>query len=119
MSGRYAQQLDGAARFGNRGESLERGASELLGQVLQLQLEAGIGLVAAVAVHRLVVGETGEGRLYVASGRLFHDVLHEALVQLVDVLLIHEAELDVELREVGLPVGARSEERRVGKEGRA
>ena len=45
------------------GEDLEAGGAELLGQVGDLHAEAPVGLVAAVAPHRLGVAETVERRL--------------------------------------------------------
>ena len=85
-------------------EDAERGVREVVGELGELQVEAQVGLVGAVLAHRVGVRDAREG-----TGELDVDELPELGVDLLgqrdDVVLVDEAHLDVELGELGLPVG--------------
>ena len=86
----------------------DRVARELLGEVDNLDGDAQIRLVGAVAQHRILVGEAREGRPGDgALGELREDAVHDRLQRLEHVLLLDEGHLDVELVELaGGAVGA-------------
>ena len=77
-----------------------------VGQVLELQAEAQVGLVGAVALHRLGVGEPRERRLELDAEHLAPERRDHPLADAEDVLLVDEGHLHVDLRELGLAVGA-------------
>jgi hypothetical protein len=81
-------------------------AAELLGEVHQFHAEARVGLVDAVAVQRFLEANALERRGHVHVQRGFPDALEQAFDQRVDVLAFDERHLDVDLRELRLPVGA-------------
>ena len=69
-----------AATGGDRGgEDLEAGGLEEFGEVSELEPEARVGLVHAVAVHRVVVGETRERHRQVVVEHVLPDLLQHAL----------------------------------------
>ena len=70
------------------------------------QPEAQIGLVGAVAVHRLPPGEAEEGGGELNPHRLPEEVPEHSLEVPQDILLVDEGELHIHLRELGLAVGA-------------
>src|SRR6266540_1341555 len=87
-------------------EHLELRPPRCLRRVVQLQPEAQVGLVGAVARHRLVPGQPAERpHRRLASQRLErrHD---RALEGVEDLVARRERELEVELAELELPVGA-------------
>ena len=83
--------------------------AELLGEVDNLDGDAQIRLVRAVAQHRILVGQAREGRPGDgALGELREDAVHDRLQRFEHVLLLDEGHLDVELVELaGGAVGAR------------
>jgi hypothetical protein len=89
-----------------RGEHLEAGGLEQCPKVHELHREARVGLVDAVAVHGVLVGEARERRGQVVVEHVLPDLLQHALEQRVDVLAVDERHLDVDLRELHLAVGA-------------
>ena len=106
-----APRLVGAARHDDRAdvgglEHPERGVGEVLGQIGQLDGEPQIGLVGAVAGHRLGVGEARDRPRDLVADELLPQRGGDGLAELDDVVLLDEAHLDVELGELGLPVGA-------------
>src|SRR4029077_15619522 len=86
-------------------EAGEGAVAETAGEVDDGQAEAEVGLVAAVALHRLGVGKARELG-WRRDGGEGEDAREEPLDQLVDVLLGGERHLDVDLGEFGLAVGA-------------
>ena len=105
-----AARLTGAAGHHDRPHVLgledpESGVGEVGGQVGDLGLEAQVGLVGAVALHRLGVGDPRERRGHLVADQQ-PDRGDQVLGQRDDVVLVDEAHLDVELGELGLPVGA-------------
>ena len=76
-----------------------------VGEVGQLHPEADVGAVGAVAGEGIVVGDARDRQLDVDAGGA-EDVGDQPLVHLDHVLDLDEGHLDVELREVGLAVGA-------------
>ena len=87
-----------------RAEDGHVGIAERVRQLHQLQAEAKIRLVRAVARHGLFPAQTGKGRLQLDSLNLAEYPRHHALDHGEDVLGPHEGHLDVELGELGLPV---------------
>ena len=77
-------------------------------EIRELHAEPQVGLVRAVAVHRLGVREARERRLL--DRPLGHDLARDLddhrLDEVHDRGLVDEAHLEVELRELGLPVAA-------------
>ena len=93
-------------------EDLELAAAQQLADVVHLQAVAGVGLVAAEAQHRLVVGHPRpRRRRHLEVGRL-EDRGHHGLGHADDVLLVDERHLDVELRELGWRKPRRSSSRK-------
>ena len=85
-------------------EDAETGALEELRALDQLVTEAGVGLVGAVPRHRVGVGQPRHRRRHVhpdEAPQSHRDLLAER----EDVVLLDEAHLDVQLGELGLPVG--------------
>ena len=94
-----------ALAFGGGAEEVELAGGEEAGDVLDLHPAAEVGLVGAVPLHGVPVGQAGEGRGHVLAdhlGQLHHQRLDHAL----HILLPHEAHLDVDLGELRLAVGA-------------
>ena len=75
-------------------------------QVDQRHAEAHVGLVGAVGVHRGLIGHALKGRGQLDALHLSEQALHEPLVDLHDILDIDEAQLHIDLGELGLAVGA-------------
>ncbi len=86
-------------------EHAEGRVGEEVGDLGDLEAEAQVGLVRAVPGHRVGVRDARERRAHVDALEL-PDLGDQRLAQLDDVVLVDEAHLDVELRELGLPVGA-------------
>ena len=87
-------------------EDLELGGGEKVGEIGQQHAEPRIGLVRAVAIGRLLIGHARQGqRGPRPAGR--HDHLgDQAVDERVDVVGRDERHLEVDLGELGLPVGA-------------
>ena len=113
------QLLPRHPREPGRGESLHRSAQlnsleknlEVrcpgdVGDVLEFQPEAGVGLVRTVAVHGLLVRQPREGNGQVGPFHLFHDRCHELLHEGHNIFGVDEGHLEVDLRKLRLPVGA-------------
>ena len=81
-------------------------SAKYAGEVDQLDAEPDVGPVDAEAAHRLVVGHPRERRGQLDPEDVAPDPGHHRLGELVEVLLVREAHLDVELGELRLPVGA-------------
>ena len=95
-----------AAAREHAGEDAELRLGQRLAEVADLEPEAHVRAVGAVARHRLVVGHARPRRRGdLEAGRLV-DAREHALDRLDHVLLVHEAHLEVELGELGLAVGA-------------
>ena len=103
---RHAQRDHAAAlhRGGVR-EHLEFHALHQLGEFGEFELHAQVGLVRAVLEHRLAVGHGREHRQLDARGVAEH-VADHAFEHLADLFLGEERGLDIDLRELGLAVGA-------------
>ena len=80
--------------------------TQLVRQVLQAHLEAGVGLVGAVVLHGVVPGHAGQGQLKLHALDLPEDAGEHALDHGVDVLLVDEGHFDVALGKLRLAVGA-------------
>ena len=72
---------------------------------MQLEPEAEVGLVGPVAVDGLVVGQPTHRKLDLDAALPQH-VRQQALVQINHVVGVDEGHLDVQLREVRLPIRA-------------
>ena len=94
-----------AAHRGGAGEHLELRAARRFGHVADLEPEAQVGLVGAVAEHRVGVGHARERRLELDADRLPHRRDHR-LHQAEDELDVRERHLDVELGQLLNTVGA-------------
>ena len=86
-------------------EHLERGVGEHVGQVDELHAVTGVGLIGAVGVHGVPVGQATQrrGHLHAHTGE---GVGQHVLELSHDVVLLDKAHLDVDLGELGLAVGA-------------
>ena len=89
------------------GEDAELGAARRLGRLLDLHPEAQVGPVDAEAQHRLVVAHPLERRLELHADALAPDAHDDPLHQREQELAVGERHLDVELRQLLEPVGAR------------
>ena len=87
-------------------EDHEAAVCQLVRQVLQAHLKAGVGLVGAVVLHGVVPGHAGQGKLKLHALDLPEDAGEHALDHGVDVLLVDEGHFDVALGELRLTVGA-------------
>ena len=97
---------DGALGVGGTGEHLELGILEDVGDVNEVHAVARVGLVDAVGVHRVPVGDATQRRGHV-DAHLGEGVVEHVLERAHDVVLLDEAHLDVHLRELGLTVGTK------------
>ena len=79
---------------------------EVVGALDELDAEAQVGLVGAVARHRLGVGHARDRARRSRTPISAPQRRHDGLADRDDVVLVDEAHLDVELGELGLPVGA-------------
>ena len=105
-----AARLAAAARHHDRADVVglehpERGVLEVVGALDELEAHPEVGLVGAVPRHRVGVRHPRQRALDGVAGLGPHG-LQDVLHQRDDVLLVHEAHLDVELGELRLPVGA-------------
>ena len=105
-----ATRLAAAARHHDRADVVglehpERGVLEVVGALDELEAHPEVGLVGPVPRHRVGVRHPRQRALDGVAGLGPHG-LQDVLHQRDDVLLVHEAHLDVELGELGLPVGA-------------
>ena len=87
------------------GEVQKAEGRHLLAHVAYGHLEAQVGLVRAIALHRLSVLHPGERAGHLHSEEP-DEPLEERLHEVVDGLLRGEGGLDVDLRELGLPIGS-------------
>ena len=99
-------RLHHATGIKGRAEDLELGILEDVADILELHSEAGVGLVAAEAVHRIRVRHALEGHRDLDAARLAEDALEHRLDELEEIIRLHKRRLDVDLRELGLAVGA-------------
>ena len=76
-----------------------------VGDVFELQPEAGVRAVQPEAVHTLLVGQPGEGRGQVHALQFLEQGRHQPLHHPVDVRFGDEGHLHVDLGELGLAVG--------------
>ena len=74
--------------------------------VRDLEPEPGVGLVDPEPVHRLPVTHPRDGGPDLFAENVAEDAGHEPFHHPEDVLPVDERHLDVDLRELGLPVGA-------------
>ena len=104
-----ALHVDGAdaAACGKRAcEDLELGVLHNVGEILQLKAEAQVGLIRTEALHRLLPLHAEEGRLKIDAVELLPQTLEEAFGDGDDIILANKGHLNVDLRELGLAVGA-------------
>jgi len=104
---RDAKRGDAPVRVcGRRREHLEFAAAHEIRDVHELERHAQVRLVAAEAAHGIGISQARErvGQLDLQHAREY--VADEPFHQRHDLLLRQERGLDVELRELGLPVGA-------------
>ena len=98
-------RLDDTARIEGRAEDLELALLEDVPGIPDLHAEAGVGLVTAVAVHRVGIRHALEGNLQVDAASLAEDPHEHPLDQVLKIFGPDERGLDVDLGELGLTVG--------------
>ncbi len=81
------------------------GIAHSVGDVAKLHTVAGVGLIRAVPLHRLFVGQTRQGRFDVDTDCLFEHALHKALAYGEYIFHIDKRHFKVNLRKFGLTVG--------------
>ena len=86
-------------------KDLELRRAQRVRHVVDLEAEARVGAVGAVAQQRLVVGHARVGRLPHVQAADVEDLRHQPLVDVDHVVLGDEGHLEVQLRELGLAVG--------------
>ena len=96
---------DQGAALDRLAEGVELRPAEDLREVVELEPEAQVRLVGAVAGDRLVVGKPPHRQLDLHAGASEYE-RQQALVQIDHVVGVDEGHLDVQLREVRLPVRA-------------
>ncbi len=94
-----------SAGFYGAGEHLEAHVGHQVAHISELQAVAGVGPVGAVAGHRLMPAQAREGPRQLDALHRLPDGGDQALVELQDLLLVHEAHLHVQLGEFRLAVG--------------
>ena len=87
-------------------EDPERCLREVLGELDQLAAETQVRPVDAIAVHRLGIGHARDRQRHLVAGNLRPQSNDQLLDQRLNVLGLAEAELDVQLAELGLAIGA-------------
>ena len=103
---RHAQRHDAAALgLRRRREDLEVDVGHDVGELGQLELDAQVGLVGAVAAHRLLVGHHRKRRQLDAD-RVLDGAPDHRFEHRPDLFLVEERGLDVDLGELGLAIGA-------------
>mmetsp|Transcript_29514 Transcript_29514/g.52840 ORF Transcript_29514/g.52840 Transcript_29514/m.52840 type:complete len:306 (+) Transcript_29514:719-1636(+) len=98
--------LDAAAVRHRTGKHPETAAGDGRGHVVEAEAVAGVGLVAAVALHRLGVSESRERCRQLDASHLLEHGGDELFVELHDGLLVHKRQFHVDLRKLGLPIRA-------------
>ncbi len=95
------------AAVGNRAaEHLEGARLEFLGEIHEFHAKTSVGLVNAVAVQRFLEADALERRGHVRVECSFPDALEQTFDERVNVFAFNEAHFDVQLRELGLTIGA-------------
>ena len=97
--------LDDAAACGDLLKQLEAAVLHDIRQVAQLHGEAHIGVVFAVALHGILVGDPRKRGLEVTARPGLEEVRHEAFHGRDDVVFVDEGHLHVDLGELGLAIG--------------
>ncbi len=102
-----ADHLDRLARFDVADEDREGALSGDVAHVHRREVVAQVGLIRAVLLHRLGVGDALEGRVRrLALADFAAQAEHQPLDQLHHVLALDEAHFEVKLGEFGLAVAA-------------
>ena len=94
-----------SSRFHSTAEHLESHVLHDVAHIVELHAVAGVRSVGAVPGHRVVPGHAREGAGQINSLHLLPDRADQRFVQLKDLLLIHEAHLNVQLGEFRLAIG--------------
>ena len=98
-------RFDHPAFLGHPAEYFELAVPEIVGEIDDLQFEARIRFINAVAVHGFLKGDAFErGRDVHASGH-FPDSFQQRFDEGVDILSVDERHFDVDLSELELSVG--------------
>ena len=103
----HGQRLDHAAAVQHRAEHLEVRLRGDLAEVDERQLEAQVGVLRPVAVDRLLVGDARERDVQRLVQAAREHARQHGFHRAEDVLAIHEAGFQVDLRELRLAVAAR------------
>ena len=99
------QALDHTAVLRACGEHAETTVLHHLGDIVEQHLETHIRLIGAVLVHRVDPWHPHDREFNVYIAHLLEDVLQQTLVDLDDIIDIHEAELHIHLGELRLTIG--------------
>ncbi len=87
-------------------EHSEGGVDEVTGELGEFEPETQVRLVGAIARHRIEVAQPVDRQLDLMPGQLRPQGGDHFLAHRNHVVLLDEAHLDIELGELGLPVGA-------------
>ncbi len=97
-------RLDGAAARRDGREHLELRRGENVREFDEFEAEARVGLVGAEAGHRLRIRHARERHRDVHAARFLENAAQQSLDERLDFLLGDEGSLDVDLRELRLPI---------------
>ena len=101
----HGDALHRAPRGHRAGEHLEAHVFDQVAHGGELHAVAGVGPIGAEAIHGLMPGEAREGPGQINPFDGLPDAGDQGFVELEDLLLIHEAHLDVQLGEFRLAIG--------------
>ena len=97
---------DPATRFDRVLEHAESAGPGDLADIDQFHPEPQIGLVRAETFHDIGVSEPGQGQSQFLAADFLDQVSHQPVDDLEDVVALDKGHLDVDLGELGLPVGS-------------
>src|SRR5207253_6436330 len=87
-------------------ENLEAARSKVVAKIDKLHSEAAIGLIAAESADRFAIRHAIEWRLDVYVARCLENRGEHSFREFENVIWCDERAFDVDLRELGLPIGA-------------
>ena len=94
-----------AAALDGPGEHTEAAVLHQVAQVDELHAKTSVGLVGAVALHGLFIGQAGQGQGNVHAQSVLKDPLDIAFADFQHVFHLHEGHFQVDLGEFRLTVG--------------
>ena len=99
------QALDHTAILRACGEHAEATVLHHLGDIVEQHLKTHIRLIGAVLVHRVDPWHPHDWKFNVYIAHLLEDVLQQTLIDLDDIIDVHEAKLHIHLGELRLTIG--------------